>query len=157
MSLLSESNNNGRGGDAHMRPAGISECANYLRKYNAWRRSDPEDNREVEMPNPRELGLHIDFAVDVLDAMSGHDELMVVAAVRYSLGRMTYIVSDCADWLIKIWPMLSESTRKIIQRDLDEAFARDDQDRDAGRDYKALGMDCDREKWDRVRELWANK
>ena len=26
----------------------------------------------------------------------GRDDLMAVAAFRYSLGRMTYIVSDCA-------------------------------------------------------------
>lgn len=78
-----------------------AECAAYLRKYNEWRRGDPEDNRESEMPHPREIGLHIDFAADVLDAMSGHDHLMVIAATRYCLGRMSYIVSDCADWLIK--------------------------------------------------------
>ena len=30
----------------------------------------------------------------------GRDDLMAVAAFRYSLGRMTYIVSDCAHWLL---------------------------------------------------------
>lgn len=86
---------------------------------------------------------------------AGRHDLMIVAAVRYCLGRMTYIVSDCADWLIEIWPALPENTRKIIQRDVEEAFARDDADREAGRDYKTLGHDCDRREWERVRKLWA--
>ncbi len=85
----------------------------------------------------------------------GRDELMVVAAVRYCTGRMTYIVSDCADWLIEIWPILSDKTQNIIKRDIEEAFTRDDEDRESGRDYKALGHDCDRAEWSRVRKLWA--
>ena len=132
-----------------------AECAAYLRKYNEWRRGDPEDNRESEMPHPREIGLHIDFAADVLDAMSGHDHLMVIAATRYCLGRMSYIVSDCADWLIKTWPLLDKSTKTIIKRDIDEEFKRDDEARADGRPYKPLGMDCDRQQWEKVRALWS--
>ena len=138
-------------------PSGISECAEHLRKYNEWRRGDPEDNREVEMPHPRELGLNIDFAVAVLDAMSGHDHLMVISAFRYCLGRMTYIVGDCADWLIKIWPYLSKETQNIIRRDLEEQFTLDDDARATGRDYKPLGWDCDRAEWSRVRKLWGKE
>jgi len=86
----------------------------------------------------------------------GRDKLMAVAAVRYCLGRMTYIVSDCADWLISVWPELTDNTRNIIKRDVEEAFARDDEDRaDGSRYYKALGHDCDRAQWERVRELWS--
>lgn len=85
----------------------------------------------------------------------GRDQLMVTAAVRYCLGRMTYIVSDCADWLIAIWPTLHDNTRTIIQRDIEEAFARDDEARADGREYKPLGMDCDRAQWERVRRLWS--
>ena len=82
---------------------------------------------------------------------------MVIAATRYCLGRMTYIVSDCADWLIKIWPLLSPSTQRIVRADIEEAFSRDDADREAGRIYKALGHDCDRHQWARVRRLWSNQ
>ena len=92
-----------------------------------------------------------------MDAMAGHDHLMVIAATRYCLGRMTYIVSDCADWLIKIWPLLSPSTQRIVRADIEEAFNRDDADREAGRTYKALGHDCDRHQWARVRGLWGDK
>lgn len=86
----------------------------------------------------------------------GRDALMAIAAHRYCLGRMTYIVGDCADWLVAVWPELPESARKIIQRDTEEAFARDDEDRTAGRNHKALGHDCDRKAWERVRGLWSH-
>jgi len=83
----------------------------------------------------------------------GRDDLMAIAAFRYCLGRMTYIVSDCADWLIEQWENLSPSARSIIKRDLEEAFAQDDEDRANGNKYKNLGHDCDRQQWERVRRL----
>ena len=86
----------------------------------------------------------------------GRDDLMVTAAFRYCCGRMTYIVSDCADWLIDQWPAFSDNAKAIIQRDLEEAFQSDDADRERGSDYKALGHDCDREEWERVRKLWMS-
>ena len=84
----------------------------------------------------------------------GRDDLMAVAAFRYSLGRMTYIVSDCADWLCEQWPNIAENARKVIQRDLEEAFRRDDETRKEGSGYKALGHDCDRAQWEKVRRMW---
>lgn len=89
------------------------------------------------------------------EATYGRGHLMVIAAVRYCTGRSTYIVGDCADWLIRLWPSLPEGTRTVIRRDIDEAFARDDADRAAGSEYKALGHDWDRADWERVRALWA--
>ena len=133
----------------------LASCAHKLKQYNRWRRGE-EDIGEAG-PYPKELGLLIDFAADVLNAMSGHDHLMVIAATRYCLGRMTYIVSDCADWLIKIWPLLSPSTQMIVRADIEEAFSRDDDDREHGRTYKALGHDCDRHQWARVRRLWSDQ
>ena len=85
----------------------------------------------------------------------GRDDLMAIAAVRYCLGRMTYITSDCSEWLVAQWPNIQQSARAVIQRDIDDAFARDDEAREAGDNYKPLGWDCDRVAWQRVRELWA--
>lgn len=85
----------------------------------------------------------------------GRDDLMAVAAVRYCLGRMTYIVSDCADWLIEQWPNIGIRAQHVIRRDIEEAFARDDEDRAEGREHKTLGHDCDRISWHNVRKLWA--
>lgn len=85
----------------------------------------------------------------------GRDDLMAIAAVRYCLGRMTYITSDCSEWLLQQWPNIKPNARTVIQRDIDEAFARDDEAREAGDSYKPLGWDCDRAVWQKVRELWA--
>jgi hypothetical protein len=82
------------------------------------------------------------------------NDLMAIAAFRYCLGRMTYIVQDCAHWLVRTWPAMPDRTKAQIQRELEEAFKRDDADRAAGRQHKELGWDCDRREWERVRKLW---
>ena len=87
----------------------------------------------------------------------GRSGLMAVSAVRYCLGRSTYIVSDCQEWLCGAWEYLPENAKAIIQRDVEEAFKRDDEDRESGRDYRALGHDCDRRSWEKVRELWSKE
>ena len=84
----------------------------------------------------------------------GRNNLMVIAAHRYCLGRSTYIVGDCVDWLISIWNDLDDNTKAIIERDTEEAFRRDDEDRDECRDIMALGHDCDRREWEKLRRLW---
>jgi hypothetical protein len=75
-------------------------------------------------------------------------------AVRYCLGRMTYVSQSCADWLERAWPEFDERTRDHIRNDVEEAFRRDDGARANGHSSNALGMDCDREQWRRVRRLW---
>jgi hypothetical protein len=80
---------------------------------------------------------------------------MAVSAVRYCLGRRTYVTADCADWLIDIWPGLKDHARTVIRRDLEQAFSADDDERANGAQYKSLGDDCDRAEWERVRRLWA--
>jgi len=87
----------------------------------------------------------------------GRDHLMVIAAVRYSLGRMTYIVSDCCDWIIGNWNSWPENVKRIIQRDIEEKFREDDQFRADDYEYRPLGMDCDRAQWERVRKLWKKE
>lgn len=87
----------------------------------------------------------------------GRADLMAIAAVRYCLGRMSYIVGDCSDWLIAEWGQIEEGARKCIQRDVEEAFARDNEARERGDEHKPLGMDCDRASWERVRNLWRTE
>lgn len=88
------------------------------------------------------------------DQAWGFNALMVTAAFRYCLGRQTYIVGACADWIVENWKRFPEGPRAVIQRDLEEEFKRDDQARAHGEDYKPLGWDCDRRDWERVRALW---
>lgn len=87
----------------------------------------------------------------------GWEDLMVIAAFRYCLGRMTYIVGVCADWLVDKWPELPPHSRALIRTELDRAFEQDDEDRATGASFKALGWDCDRREWEKVRALWAGE
>ena len=80
----------------------------------------------------------------------GRDGLMAIAAFRYCVGRQSYIVGDCAEWLIEQWPSFPPNVRQIIARDLREEFKRDDEARSRGDTYKPLGMDMDRGQWSRV-------
>lgn len=64
-------------------------------------------------------------------SMSTNDQLMIMAAHRYCLGRRTYIVGACIDSLHEIWEQLSLRTQEVILRDTTEALAHADRG-DAG-------------------------
>ena len=84
------------------------------------------------------------------------DHNVAIWATRYCLGRMTYDVGQCVEWLIHVWPDLRKDVRAIIQRDIEEAFAEDARARDGlPGNSKRLGMDMDRREWERVRRLWG--
>lgn len=86
------------------------------------------------------------------------DHQVAVWATRYCLGRTTYDVWSCVEWLIQVWPELHEEARTIIKRDIEEAFSEDDRCRamlEDGIGYKRLGMDMDRREWERARRLWG--
>ena len=51
----------------------------------------------------------------------------------------------------------TNKAKAIIQRDVEEAFKRDDEDRAAGKDYRALGDACDILCWEQVRKLWRGE
>lgn len=52
------------------------------------------------------------------NAISGiNGQLMVMAAHRYCLGRRSYIVSSCIEWLKLWWPEFEKNTRNVIVRD----------------------------------------
>ena len=77
----------------------------------------------------------------------GRDGLMAIAAFRYCLGRQSYIVGDCCEWLTEQWSSLPGNVRRVIERDLREAIQSDDDARKRGEQYKPLGMDMDRAGW----------
>jgi uncharacterized protein YijF (DUF1287 family) len=87
------------------------------------------------------------------DKTYGMDGLMITAAIRYCIGRRTYIVGVCTDWIIANWDDWPENVKTIIQRDLDQEFERAAQKSD----WKPLGDDCDKRDWEKVRALWGNK
>lgn len=84
----------------------------------------------------------------------GRDDLMAIAAVRYCLGRRTYIVGDCSEWLVAQWPNICKRAQIIIERDIEREFKDDDEARANGDAHKPLGDDCDRREWEKVRTLW---
>lgn len=89
--------------------------------------------------------------------MNNQQQITIWAgSFRYYLGRRTAFVSDFCDLLIQEWQNLPDNCKSIIQRDLDEAFDRDDRSRDLfaanGSKMWVLGDDCDRAQWERVRE-----
>ncbi len=71
----------------------------------------------------------------------GYHNLMVIAAFRYCLGRRTYIVSSCTDWLIYYWPKFDDNTKKIIVGEIQEAL-----------DKGYAGDQCDIQSWLKVLE-----
>ena len=59
--------------------------------------------------------------------MNTDDEFhLYIGATRYYLGRMTYAVDDFVRTLVRNWSTLSEQTRSIICRDIEEQFELDD-------------------------------
>ena len=84
------------------------------------------------------------------DGPWGRADLMVTAAVRYCLGRSSYIVGDCVDWLLANWERFEPGCRLVILRDISEAIQRDDEARERGDEHKPLGMDMDRREWERA-------
>lgn len=88
-----------------------------------------------------------------VDQAWGFQGLMVTAAFRYCLGQQTYIVGCCVEWLLENWAQLPRNVQALIERELREEFARDDEARAAGDSFKPLGWDCDRKEWERVLQL----
>lgn len=79
----------------------------------------------------------------------GTGGMMAICAFRYCCGRRTYVVSEFVEWAMRNWSNIDEKARKIIQRDLSEEIARDDEARrdSANRAWMPLGDDCDRKEW----------
>lgn len=70
-------------------------------------------------------------------------QLMIMSAHRYCLGRRTYIVSACVEWLTNNWDVCETNTRNVIVRDTLQALMRDE-----------AGDSCDYDDWKRFAQ-WA--
>lgn len=73
-------------------------------------------------------------------------DLMVTAAHRYCLGRKTYIVSECVDWLLYNWNMFNKHTKNLIVKETQEAIERN-----------RAGDPCDVECWQQIARLPLEK
>lgn len=72
------------------------------------------------------------------------DEQILICAVRYALGRMSYIVKEVADYTFFKRKTLSEQCIDIIIRDIEEEIERY---HNAG---QTLGMECDERTWNNL-------
>ena len=91
----------------------------------AFRNADEALNREIERRREAEADI----------------DAMMVCAVRYCIGRQSYIVGTCDGWLRKRWLTLSAGTRDVILRDISRAL---EQER---LDHRSLGMKIDIDTW----------
>jgi hypothetical protein len=66
--------------------------------------------------------------------------MMMCSAVRYALGRMTYITGTTCDFITPLVPYLDMSALQNINKDITEHA-----------EMNQLGMDIDREKWLKLR------
>ena len=71
-----------------------------------------------------------------------HKDAMIFYAFRYCLGRMTYAVIDCVEYIIWAWDDLSDKTKDRIKKEINEALESGD-----------AGMDIDRNKWKKILQL----
>ena len=69
-------------------------------------------------------------------------EEMMISAMRYALGRMTYIVKDTTDYIGSLVPLLSNDTLFVMRNDI---ISRKEEEERGNK--HAFGMDCDRECW----------
>ncbi len=99
--------------------------------------------------------MKIDQSHHHLTAFDPHS--LLIAAQRYYQGRRTIAAANFAEELAKAWPTIPEHTRSVIKRDLTDAFKDDDKARARGETCRPLGMDCDREAWERVRQAWSRE
>lgn len=63
-------------------------------------------------------------------------ELIMSCALRYALGRRTYIVSVVVDYIISAIPHMSEQCRRVMIKDI--------------RECTNYGDECDKEDWMRL-------
>ena len=70
------------------------------------------------------------------------DRLILIAAFRYALGRMSYMPSVVAGVITQCWSSLTEHDQRLIAREITDAIERGH-----------AGMDCDVATWRRVLAL----
>lgn len=75
---------------------------------------------------------------------------LAIQSFRYCLGRMTYVVNDCDEFIRKYWQDFSPATRFNIQSGLQIAL----KDHESG--LQKIGMQCDYETWKGLYD-WINE
>lgn len=84
----------------------------------------------------------------------GDTQLIILSAVRYAMGRQTYIVSVTCDWVRHHWNIIDDRTRELIKRDINEAIAEHNRkgQNDGAPWTGRLGMEMDYKDWVKLSE-----
>lgn len=77
----------------------------------------------------------------IIDINDDNFGLILNSAIRYALGRQTYLPSVIIDYITPLLPYLSEKTVLCFCNDLED-FSNDVQ-----KGFLSWGMDCDEVKW----------
>ena len=75
------------------------------------------------------------------------EEQILICAVRYALGRMSYIVDDICSYVAAKKSELSQNCINIIIRDIEEELEM------YHKCSRTLGMECDERTWVRLLEM----
>lgn len=67
---------------------------------------------------------------------------LLLCTFRYALGRRTYIVNECCEWLTEYWDIIPEGWREQIHSDIRHAIEHD-----------MAGDKCDVESWRMILKL----
>lgn len=89
--------------------------------------------------------MNLDLSQDEIDTAA-------ICALRYAMGRMSYIVGDAADLIRHLWPFASKGVRQVILDELRSTIEKDTSSRAKSNTPfgRTLGMDCDRSVWVRL-------
>jgi hypothetical protein len=68
------------------------------------------------------------------------DELTLFCAVRYTLGRKTYIVSHIVDEVLKNWDKLSDGFKRQLIKEIKQYK----------KEHSNIGMECDEQTWQKI-------
>ena len=129
------------------------ELVEVLRQFDEKRVEElPEKTRNIfyaimEIADERdELKEKVDNNIIIKDL---HDfQNIIISALRYSLGRRTYINSETADFIKKYSEIIDERVKKIMLKDLEEYFE--------CRDIYYKDDECDYNTWKDLYE-WLKK
>lgn len=82
--------------------------------------------------------------------------IMVTCALRYALGRMTYVPGAVQDWIKTHWDSLDSNTKFVVVRDVFE-YLYDDFQYQQDSDYKPPFGGYDIKEWERfaIDRYWA--
>lgn len=80
------------------------------------------------------------ISTDIKAKLTLDEEIVLSCAMRYALGRMTYVVSPVCSELSKHYDMLSSETKSRMAKEIQEYQEA----------YGKAGMDFDNNEWNKV-------